>query len=132
MGENHHIDFSTVPLSQLTPEQERRLRERIIAQAHAARAQALRALLRVPLSLALRGAAAAVAAGRAFATWLERRRAIRELSALDDRTLRDIGLNRAEIEAAVEGGGPQRATGPVVPASLRKPRAAQRPVERVP
>lgn len=31
------------------------------------------------------------------------RRAIRELSALDDRTLSDLGLSRSRIQAAVSG-----------------------------
>jgi uncharacterized protein YjiS (DUF1127 family) len=42
----------------------------------------------------------------AFLRWRERRRrktAIRELRAVDDRTLRDMGLTRGEIIAAVDG-----------------------------
>ena len=34
--------------------------------------------------------------------WSERRRAIRDLSALNDRLLRDIGIDRCDIEAAVD------------------------------
>ncbi|WP_341703498.1 DUF1127 domain-containing protein [Ferrovibrio sp.] len=41
-------------------------------------------------------------AGR-FGTYLAQRRAIDELSALDDQMLRDIGLSRSEIPAAVAG-----------------------------
>lgn len=44
--------------------------------------------------------------GRAFERWRERRQrraAIAELQALDDRALRDIGLTRGEIIAAVDG-----------------------------
>lgn len=35
--------------------------------------------------------------------WQARRRAIAELAALDDRTLRDIGLHRGDIRRFVEG-----------------------------
>lgn len=37
---------------------------------------------------------------RAFMAWLRYRSAVRELSRLDDRTLHDIGLNRAQIKLA--------------------------------
>ena len=47
-------------------------------------------------------AAAAVRAGcSAYADWRERRAAVKELAALDDRTLRDLGLTRSEIEYVV-------------------------------
>ena len=39
----------------------------------------------------------------ALATWLDRRRAIKALRELDDRALRDIGIHRSHIEAAVTG-----------------------------
>jgi uncharacterized protein YjiS (DUF1127 family) len=44
--------------------------------------------------------------GATFGRWAERRRrraAIRELRAVDDRTLKDMGLTRGEIVAAVDG-----------------------------
>ena len=40
---------------------------------------------------------------RAWAQWRERRRAIRYLSALGDRQLKDIGISRSQIEPAVMG-----------------------------
>ena len=39
----------------------------------------------------------------AFNTWHKRRIAIRELRALDDHTLKDIGLSRSQIPSVVEG-----------------------------
>ena len=39
----------------------------------------------------------------ALLTYLERRAAIKTLRQLDDRALRDIGLSRCQIEAAVGG-----------------------------
>src|SRR5262245_28100538 len=41
--------------------------------------------------------------GRSLAVWTERRAALRELSALDDRMLKDIGITRADIPAVVAG-----------------------------
>lgn len=110
MRDPDHIDLSSIRWDRLTFEQRNRLVRLIIAQAHVARARAMRDLLRMLLSPALRGAAAVAAIWRAGAKRRARRRAIRELGALDDRTLRDIGLTRSEISAAVEGCGPARAT----------------------
>jgi uncharacterized protein YjiS (DUF1127 family) len=91
----------------LTPEGWERARARIIRRAEAARAQALReiagAVLR-PLRTAARAAVAAAGKGwRAYIRRRERSAAVRELRALDDRTLKDIGINRSEIEWVVEG-----------------------------
>lgn len=41
--------------------------------------------------------------GGSLAAWSERRAAYRELNALDDRMLRDIGITRADIPAVVAG-----------------------------
>lgn len=41
--------------------------------------------------------------GAKLKTYLKNRRAIRELSALDDRVLSDLGLSRHNLRAAVEG-----------------------------
>jgi uncharacterized protein YjiS (DUF1127 family) len=95
----------------LTPEEQRQFVERIIAQAHAARSRAIYDLLmRIPAA----AVAAVAAVWRAGAALIVRDRAIRDLSALDDRSLRDIGLNRSEIEAAVNGRGPRRGPEPFV------------------
>ena len=91
----------------LAPGEWDKARARIIHRAEAARAQALRDLAGVVLR-PLRSAAWAVAATagswwRAYALRRERNAAVRELRALDDRTLKDIGVNRCEIEWVVDG-----------------------------
>ena len=40
----------------------------------------------------------------AFASWRRYRTAVRQLADLDDRALRDIGLNRTEIKRAAWNG----------------------------
>ena len=102
----------------LTPEQWVELRRRVMREAHDARAQSLQALYRAIFrSLRAAGTAVrrlagaslrflAVTAGTVWAAydaWLERRRAVRALGALDDRVLKDLGLHRCEIESAVLG-----------------------------
>ena len=44
-----------------------------------------------------------VAGRRAVADWRRRQRAYRELAALDDRSLADIGIHRSQIPAIVAG-----------------------------
>jgi uncharacterized protein YjiS (DUF1127 family) len=53
-----------------------------------------------------------LSAGRAIAEWRRRERAYRELMALDDRSLADIGVRRAQIRALVEGAGHDAAVDP--------------------
>jgi uncharacterized protein YjiS (DUF1127 family) len=102
----------------LTPEQWAELTHRVMREAHAARAQSVRTLYQAVLG-SLRSAGAvgrrwagvpvrllAATAGKwwaAYDTWLERRRAVRALGALDDRSLKDMGLHRSEIESVVFG-----------------------------
>jgi uncharacterized protein YjiS (DUF1127 family) len=100
----------------LTPDEWQRERQQILNRAHAARAGAVRDLggaLAHPWQAVLSGAAAALgelaaivlatarAGWGAYARWRERRAAVRELHALDDRSLRDIGVSRSEIEWVV-------------------------------
>jgi uncharacterized protein YjiS (DUF1127 family) len=63
---------------------------------------------------------AAIAA--AIRQWRERRRASRELLSLDDRLLKDVGLTRGDIWAAVHGElrdrEPEPAAAPVVDVAL--------------
>jgi uncharacterized protein YjiS (DUF1127 family) len=100
MCESRHFRLATVAWSRMTPEQQVRVRRLIVAQAQLARDRALRELLRRPLQFLWH---AACTLWGAAAKALARRRAMRELRALDDRSLRDIGLGRSEIEAAVRG-----------------------------
>ena len=93
--------------NELTYEQWEHRKRQIIRRAEVARARALRGLVGAVLR-GLRTAAWAVAATagkwwRAYALRRERNAALRELHALDDRTLKDIGINRSEIEWVVDG-----------------------------
>jgi uncharacterized protein YjiS (DUF1127 family) len=87
----------------MTMQQQLHVRRMIITRARLARARALRELWRGPAEVWVRAVATLVVAWRAVALWRKRRRAVRELRALDDRTLRDMGLGRSEIECAVRG-----------------------------
>jgi uncharacterized protein YjiS (DUF1127 family) len=94
----------------LTPEQWVELTRRIAREAHAVRAQSLRAVLWALLGVLRRSGVVArlVAVAvrerwTAYRHWLERGRAVRALGALDDRSLKDMGLHRSEIESVVLG-----------------------------
>jgi uncharacterized protein YjiS (DUF1127 family) len=115
----------------LTPEQWQRARQQILSRAQAARAQVLRDLAGSvvhPLRAAL-GSVAAVAEAviakasnwwRAYALWRERKAAARELHALDDRTLKDMGVSRSEIEWVVRGPHATRSRDATIAASRRQ------------
>ena len=110
----------------LTPEQWAELSHCVAREAHAARAQSLRTSLRalfgflrrpgVPARLV---AAAARGWWTAYGTWRERRRAVRALGALDDRSLKDMGLHRSEIESAVSGQGSAPPPSSAAPVSVQ-------------
>jgi uncharacterized protein YjiS (DUF1127 family) len=108
------IELLTLDDRKLTPQQWEHFKRR----AQDARTQAMRDLSRGVLS-SLRdaaaggwdviracghwGAEAASKGWRAYAARRVRRRAIRELNALDDRSLKDIGVNRSEILSVIYG-----------------------------
>ena len=69
----------------LTPVQQADVNRRVIARAHAYRRQAIKDLFQ-----------------RLFG-WFRRRAAVAQLQALDDRALKDMGIYRGDIEAAVRG-----------------------------
>jgi uncharacterized protein YjiS (DUF1127 family) len=99
-------DENTFYYNSLTPDEWVKARQRIIRRAEAARARALRdlagAVLRPVQTLATAVAAVAGKWWRAYIRRRERNAAVRELHALDDRTLKDIGINRSEIESVVD------------------------------
>src|SRR5262252_6239158 len=110
------IDGNALDYNRLTPEEWDRLRRQAVHRAHVARARALRDViaggvraLRTAAIGALLGAAVETAVTTACKWWRaytlrrERKAAVRELRALDDRTLRDIGVNRSEIDWVVYG-----------------------------
>ena len=116
MRESDEIDVATINWRKLTPDQWQDLKRRTMRRARYAQAQAVRDLLAGILMLlaatAVGGAnmirlvarRATLVAGKwwnAFGAWRERRAAIRELGALDDRSLKDIGLHRSEIESVI-------------------------------
>ena len=103
------IDINAFDYKSLPPEECDKLRQQAVRRAHLARGRALRHVIGSGVR-ALRAAAGAAAETvvttartwwRAYALWRERSRTVRELRALDDRTLRDIGVNRSEIEWVV-------------------------------
>ena len=98
---------SAFVFNELTHEQWERRKQQIIRRAEVARTQALRGLVGAVLGgLGTAAWAVAATAGkwwRAYALRRERNAAVRELHALDDRTLKDIGITRGEIEWVVDG-----------------------------
>ena len=123
-------DENTFYYNGLTPQEWERARQRIVHRAEAARAQALREIAGAVLR-PLRTAARAVAATagkwwRAYALRRERNAAVWELRALDDRTLKDIGINRCEIDWVVDGRDDTRLKDATIAAnrSRRRDRAA--------
>jgi uncharacterized protein YjiS (DUF1127 family) len=93
------IDNSTPRFSSFELERQAAIERNLFIQA------CIRAAVKSLRMLVLRGARFA----RRVAAERRRRSAIRQLKGLDDRTLRDIGIHRGEIEFAVRNGVPARA-----------------------
>jgi uncharacterized protein YjiS (DUF1127 family) len=142
MCKRNDIDFARFDARKLTPEQWERLQRGLLLRAHAARAQALRDLpggvvrwLRAVASggrdvVRLLAERAVTTARRCWAAYLvrrERRAAIRELGALDDRSLKDLGLHRSEIESVV-----YNSPMPAMPREFSAPRRHQCETRSVP
>ena len=86
-----------------------------IDRAHQERAEVL---ARAGHRLVTAVAGAAVTIGGGLRQWRERRRATHELMSLDDRLLKDIGITRGEVWAAVHGELTERGSEPAsVPAA---------------
>ena len=98
----------------LTPKQMDRLQREFVREGKQARAQAVRSMLGALVrSLRSAGNAGYDAIRRgwgAYTVWCERRAAVKELGALDDRTLKDLGLHRSEIESVIYGRGSSEAS----------------------
>jgi uncharacterized protein YjiS (DUF1127 family) len=99
MPESDDLDLLIRNYRTLRPAQQDRVRAQLVQRARDLRAQALRGLF------------------ERFMAWRKRRAAVAQLQALDDRTLKDMGLGRGDIETAVRDGKPDR----IPPASARRP-----------
>jgi uncharacterized protein YjiS (DUF1127 family) len=109
----YFLRFEHRPLTPEELEQLKRLAERAATEYRARLVRGLgiavlallrsaaRGVGRIIRALGHRAAAVASAGWSAYADWRERRAAVGELAALDDRTLRDLGLTRSEIEYVV-------------------------------
>jgi len=86
--EEKELDLMLRGYRMLTPEQRAEVNRRLIERARAYRAAAIKDLFRRLLG------------------WFQQRAAVARLRALDDRTLKDIGITRGEIEQAVRGREP--------------------------
>jgi uncharacterized protein YjiS (DUF1127 family) len=127
MYRNEQLDLMIFQQGRLTQAQAaefERLKERLMRAARQARAEAVRELLGAlarPFAAAARGLAAFVhRQERHYAARRARRAAVNELSALDDRTLKDLGLHRSEIESVIFGDEARR-QGKVAAILLHKP-----------
>jgi uncharacterized protein YjiS (DUF1127 family) len=142
MRQNDEFYFLRFEHRPLSPEQWGLLKEHVTTRVQRERSEALRRALG---SIVTAGQAAIRLARRtagrwsaAYARWRERRAAVHELSGLDDRTLKDLGLHRSEIESVIYGyEAPRVSEGRVAATLLHKPytppptRPAPRPVQRI-
>jgi uncharacterized protein YjiS (DUF1127 family) len=104
----------------LTPEQLDRLQR---SAERAAKDHRTRLLRRLGLALMASLRSVASRRWRAYAAWRQRRAAVNELAALDDRTLKDLGLHRSEIESVVYRRDAARSQARAIPARRCPPAA---------
>jgi uncharacterized protein YjiS (DUF1127 family) len=98
---DHDIDSLALDYRRLTPRQKDTYRRLVIRRAEAARGEVVRNALRT-LWTGLRSLA--VGSWTAYQARRRQRLAAAELSGLDDRTLRDLGISRSEIVSLVRDG----------------------------
>jgi uncharacterized protein YjiS (DUF1127 family) len=107
MRQNDEFYFLRFEHRPLTPEQWGLVKQHVMSRAHGERREALRrAVGAIVTSARTVARALRQTAGRwsiAYARWRERRAAVTELAGLDDRTLKDLGLHRSEIESVIYG-----------------------------
>ena len=105
MLEDAKIDLSAIDVRALTPEQWSTLRDQLIEQAWQRRNAELRAaagkIFAGPERLLQVGVQTLARVRRAVLIARRRKATVAALSALDDRSLRDIGLRRGEILSTV-------------------------------
>jgi len=112
MLEDAKFDLSTIDVRALTPDQWSALKNRLIEQARRRRNAEIRAAIghvfAGPEKFLGVISHAFKRSWRALLVARQRRAAVTALSALDDRSLRDIGLRRSEILSAVYRPRPTR------------------------
>jgi uncharacterized protein YjiS (DUF1127 family) len=126
MRESDEFYFLRFEHRPLTPEQWAYLKQHVSRSAQRDRAQAVRTMFEnIGASLQAIAGAARDLVGKwwsGYASWRERRAAVRELASLDDRTLKDLGLHRSEIESVIYGRDLERVNeGNIVAALFHKP-----------
>jgi uncharacterized protein YjiS (DUF1127 family) len=107
MRESDELNFLRFKHRPLSPEQWETIERYAMCREQAERGKALPRVVRgigAGWRAAARGGRKLAAKwANSFARWCVQRAAVRELSVLDDRTLKDLGVHRSEIESVVYG-----------------------------
>jgi len=142
MCDNDELYFLRFEHRPLTPDQWQRLERYALWRAQVERGKTLR---RAFAGIAAAGRAVGRAARRlvggslsAYVNWRVRRAAVSEISGLDDRVLKDIGVHRSEIESLVydrdaRPAADERIATPLLPTPSIRPlaRPAPRPAQQI-